>query len=974
MVTGQQFYYAYCWPPGRSVTGLEGWQVRATSPGLPEGKAKEFARCSHSLDCNRLRTGPAAAQAQLVLVRWPVDKPEKAILAHTTYVGIVRDREPSFTHGVVLDPNFDALRAIQAWGGNWVVCDGDFPNDLPELEDIALPRGQTVTEDAAVRFLHPPDGNLAARRAVWARSVILGCLSLMKGRHRRLYLFAPPEDIATLIFIALRCLPLRIRRCLTFSTQEEDLEAPLNVHVIGCTLKSNKQQAVSDELFSHYLVINTYTGRTSENWPASNYAAYAVDCLSQGKLPQMDALLARFEALEIIRSPGAPPSPDEASLDDLDLLHRLQTENFASDDPERSRLAVALASRAVTRGLIQDAREVHELITHAFKHGSFRRKMVDALSPWLPQRRETVDSCRKAFVERALLYLNDGADTELMVAVADLFQDISREDKEAFLEQLMKRCLAAGQGTPAAPVTIAWPERLKLLARWRQINTVRASPEFLELARRWLQPGTDQLLQTLREGVELELQRVALANFIGSVKQLGGIPSAVFQALADPRQPALTRTALLEPDWRRLLSGSSSAGNAPGLSHFLRAVDQSLTLKDALHEPTLQALRAWQMSPQRALLTDRLLALLALGDYLRAPNSMPVQDLNLEKLLQDSERSAFALPAATRIMQSCSSLVAFEYALTNLSRLVTDSLGEFIDHCHTVSAQASSSPVLVVVRALHPICSANGIADSPRPSPNPPGLELPRNREELKSLARICLQHLPARDLVKPPGAAVLDRLVEDISLVEARFRDRVLDLGEIKKALLAPFLEHSHVQRMAAAYIHLPSASDQQLRQEIHGKLLSLVSDQPNAVYLILHNFVEKVHPDALLTQFLVQFKEGILRLAKTPQGTPAMDWFLRFCLKGINDTSLEQYIDNHKTEAQQWIRELSKQCHPRCKKVILWNALTSENWQGIDLQAFYSQFGGQPRWLTCFHAKIRNFVRRRVLSKVPFLRKFSI
>jgi len=930
LVKVQQFYYTYCLP-GRSVSGLARWQIRALSPSLPEGKAIDFSGQACSLDFSRLQIGFASKQDQLVLVRLQ----ENAVLARTGYVGNISDREASFTHALVLPRQFDAFKAISTWGGSWTARDGDFSAQLPELEESQIPLGNVLNDQAATRYLTEAVTETARKRMQWASQVISASLSLLKGEHRRLYIFANPDEIVTLMYIALRCLPGIARREMTFSTHEEDLEASLDVKMIGCALKPNRKNSVPSSLFyGSTLGINTYADtQTGSQWPISPYAERAASWIQAGNWAAIDGLLEKINSLDRPADSSAPA----VAYDDIDVLFRLEGDKFDETDPEKSRMGVALSSPAIFGNLLCDAKEIRNLISLVFQNEPFYTKTVEAVSGWFPKDRQSVEICKTAFVENAMLYLSLGSDVERIEAIGELFCHLTREVPAAFHQKLLEACFEASKPTVNNQFSLDWLVWMGLFRIWQATPECKNLSNYTSLGRIWLQPNADQVREIILTEECRELQQFVIENYLTSIRKLVEIPPSVFKALVDSKQPNLAKSFFVHTVWREILSRENVPMNHPDFLSFLQIVSNSLGLADATDGQMIAIVKAWSKSNQGNLMPDKIPAILSVAECLQTPDKIT---LVLDGFYDLSERKHFTAKAAECITGRCNKLEAFQYLVDKLAPVVASSRMDFIRACAAECERGNCNPNIAAVTGI-----LGKIADSfeSASGQDGAGLDLPQNREQLSTIASICLRYFPGHFLVSTPGSNLLEKLVLDPSLAQ-QHAQRIQSLKEIRDALNARVLEHNNIETLSKAYAGISNAEDQPLREKIHKKLIELVVRQPQTTHFIILNFIGNVRNPQALIHFMEMLLDEITKMGNTNHGNIAIDIFLRFCAKGITEPTMLDFVKLNENLSSEWIAGLGSRLGRKNRRAILWSVLTSSNWSEVNRQEFFSKFKHPP------------------------------
>lgn len=298
----QQFCYTSCLA-GRSVTGADGWQVRAVSPGVSEGQASSFERFFRY---SRLPVEPGDRHIppeKLAFITEP-----RRLLIHTVPTGLdptTRRTGNYFAH-VFVDPpdGFDALDAVATWKSeDWIVT--DFPGSVSMPQPTAMPRVLPAADESAM-FLKD------AVRRQWAAICLQAVLS---SDDSRLYLAGDPDVLVRLIYIVALCLPRSRRQGLSFSTYEGD-PSSLKVRITGTSFPDSAKADLPDYCYTNgRFGLNTYTNRQSV-LAAGRYAERAIAILANEGGKALSAFVQTMEEakargagdLDVLA--GALPTPD----------------------------------------------------------------------------------------------------------------------------------------------------------------------------------------------------------------------------------------------------------------------------------------------------------------------------------------------------------------------------------------------------------------------------------------------------------------------------------------------------------------------------------------------------------------------------------------------------------------------------------------------------------------------------------------
>ncbi|MEI6421568.1 MAG: hypothetical protein WCP55_05065 [Lentisphaerota bacterium] len=234
----EQFYRTWCYS-GRSVSGADGWKVRAKSDGLPLPEAEGMGDLA-SYWCPTEFSRETPPGRRLALFRRQND----SVLVHGAPVaGLVGGRGGvSFEHGVVgLPKGVSALEAVRLWRSPaWRVEDGSFSPKLERFAWDVVARGPFFQVQPGGASSRAGDDGVALeilnRGDVmpWGAYVIRACLAAADGTVEKVFLAGKDDTIVRLLFLAFYCLPERLRSKLTFSTHENP-KATKGVQIVGVT-------------------------------------------------------------------------------------------------------------------------------------------------------------------------------------------------------------------------------------------------------------------------------------------------------------------------------------------------------------------------------------------------------------------------------------------------------------------------------------------------------------------------------------------------------------------------------------------------------------------------------------------------------------------------------------------------------------------------------------------------------------------
>lgn len=323
---GEQLWYT--WSDSGFGTAID-YRVRAASQGLMDTEG-ERVRALVSLVGYQLPPDtdlylpPKEAPRCLAFLR--AGSRREPVLIYKTYIGLDGMRRPGnyFSHllaelPAVFSPRpegqieFSAREAIELWGSK-SLKDKDSERDLPagrrdleqfSLDDLNRNRGSLTVHDVA-------------QVAELFRYVLSAFLTLQKlGEGKRLYIAAPPETVATLIWGLAHALPrtLNLMRTLTFSTFVHNIEDKAAPVIVGtCWLPQyarSGRNTPQDLPLAYYqpnnpygLAINRYqpervTPFTPDPPEITKFVEFAVNCFRKNLLEDLNEILNKAEREDI---------------------------------------------------------------------------------------------------------------------------------------------------------------------------------------------------------------------------------------------------------------------------------------------------------------------------------------------------------------------------------------------------------------------------------------------------------------------------------------------------------------------------------------------------------------------------------------------------------------------------------------------------------------------------------------------------
>jgi hypothetical protein len=192
-----------------------------------------------------------------------------------------------FAHALLNVPaTADAQLAIQTWGSPlWQRHEPDTAGELPELPYLPV---ADVLDDAALKAWLAEPG-----RPELVEFVLAALLATPATTH--IYVAAPADEVAKVVYAVTRALPHGLLEDFTFSTYEPDpLHAP--VRLVGCDTGSADVDLPAGCYEGAGVGYNPTTGQKSEPAPAVPFAAFAVRALAEDVAP-LDEFRATWQRL-----------------------------------------------------------------------------------------------------------------------------------------------------------------------------------------------------------------------------------------------------------------------------------------------------------------------------------------------------------------------------------------------------------------------------------------------------------------------------------------------------------------------------------------------------------------------------------------------------------------------------------------------------------------------------------------------------
>lgn len=472
--------------------------VRAASAGLrPDEVQLALSSAGYAPPPARGPDGGRPLPVRLALLRAGTGR----VLTHITPNG-----GTYFAHTLLNVPAAaDAQLAIQTWGSPlWQRHEPDAAADLPDLPYLPV---ADVLDDAALRdWLATP-----AHREMLG--FVLAALLGTPGTTR-VFLAAPAEDVATVVYAVTRALPAGLLDDFTFSTYEPDpLACP--ARLVGYDGGSADWDLPTACYGDGRVGFNPATGRRSELAAEPPFAAFAVEALATGETASLDEVRAAWQRLGL------------TDARQFDLVFRL-TRGTAAITKEEAAEALRhppLAAHVATRTDLMAQLLDWSLEDREFATASFARAVQS-----LRQRPE------------AVARLADAARGHGLTAARAGDRDRTANALEVVLPTVAPSKASAVWGDVLAafkdPGELTWPMRWYLLPRLARFKQEGADAKLAK----WLDVPTDRLGELLA----LDLPRSCHLAAARTCLVRDGEPSPVLaQTLA--KHPVLTLN-LLKPD------------------------------------------------------------------------------------------------------------------------------------------------------------------------------------------------------------------------------------------------------------------------------------------------------------------------------------------------------------------------------------------------------------------------------------------
>ena len=502
----EQFYRTWCYS-GRSVSGADGWKIRAKSEKLALPEAEGLADLANYWSPTEFSREFLPGR-RLALFR----RPEDCVLANGVPVaGLVGGRGGvSFEHVVVgLPKDFSAFDAIKLWRASiWQIQDGGF---APQLPKFAWDRDSDWTGFQPAQSV-PGQGDSAvvmellnrSEVVAWSSYMLRACLAAATGAVDKVFIAGTDDSIARLLFVAMYCLPERFRKNLTFSTHENP-KATKGVQIVGVTTFEGAETDLPRFCYDgRYCAINIYNGNKSENLVSSTFADSAIQWILAGQFGLLENVRRGFDALDPADNPG---------VGELELL--AQNPPLGDGAPVESEGCLKLlGSPAIGHAMLRDQAKLVAIMDLARSDEGFRNSVVGQLSSWLPKHFTASKEFPAALADIALELLQAGKLFEAVAWLTAFCRGVDGNLELPFWERLLLLCQAwVNQGAGSKATLPAIDTRLRLIEvwhHWHQVPEQLAGDPFGEVVSCWLQVAPQDLRAVLNSTLKDNLKQLTL--------------------------------------------------------------------------------------------------------------------------------------------------------------------------------------------------------------------------------------------------------------------------------------------------------------------------------------------------------------------------------------------------------------------------------------------------------------------------------
>jgi hypothetical protein len=497
----KQLYSAGPLPGSATTTRSSPPAFKAASQGLrPEDVRAALPYTAYAPPPARAEENPRPLPVRLALLNTPS---AGRLLAHVAPNG-----GTYFAHALLnVPPTADAQLAIQTWGSPlWQRHEPDTAGDLPELPYLPV---ADVLDDAALRAW------LAAPGRRELIEFVLSAL-LSTPSTTRIFVAAPADDVAKVVYAVTRALPPGLLDDFTFSTYEPDpLHSP--VRLVGCDTGAPEWDLPAGCYEGTGVGYNPTTGRKTELKAEVPFAAFAAKALAEDVAP-LDEFRATWQRLGLT-------DPRQ-----FDLVYRL-TRGAGLLTKEESATAVQNPTLAAWISARPDA--VHQFLDWALDDTVFAHLALSRVIVPLRQKAEAVAKLADAVSRAGLAAVKAGDRLRVLNAFEVILPMAAPGKASAVWSELLSQV--------PDPDALSWEMRWHLLPRLIRFRQMTGGAAVDPALVKWLDVPAEKLGELL--GLDLpKAYHLAVAR---ACLNHDGEPGATF-AKAVTAQPALV-IQLLQP-------------------------------------------------------------------------------------------------------------------------------------------------------------------------------------------------------------------------------------------------------------------------------------------------------------------------------------------------------------------------------------------------------------------------------------------
>jgi hypothetical protein len=462
-----------------------------------------------------------------------------------------------FAHALLNVPaTADAQLAIQTWGSPlWQRHEPDTAGDLPELPYLPV---ADVLDDEALRVWLADPGR---------RDLVEFVLSalLSTPSTTRIFVAAPADDVAKVVYAVTRSLPPGLLDDFTFSTYEpEPLHSP--ARLVGCDTGAPEWDLPAGCYEGTGVAYNPTTGRKSELKAEVPFAAFAVKALAEDVAP-LDEFRATWQRLGLT-------DPRQ-----FDLVYRL-TRGTGSLTKDESSTAVQNPTLAAWVSARSDV--VHQLLEWALDDTAYAHLVLSRVVVPLRQKADAVARLSNAVRQAGFAAVKDGDRLRVLNAFEVILPMAAPGKAGAVWSEVLSQV--------ANPDALSWEMRWHLLPRLIRFRNTNGGAATVDPAlMKWLDVPAEKLGELLGldlpKAYHLAAARVCLnrddAVSATFAKAVAAQPALVLQllqpcdAITEERAATLFETLIVEVPshpWFEDVLASATTFSADRRNRFFEVV------------------------------------------------------------------------------------------------------------------------------------------------------------------------------------------------------------------------------------------------------------------------------------------------------------------------------------------------------------------------------------------------------------------